>query len=243
MRKRRLGAEGWGLGILVAMGLAISMTARALGAENPNKVTEEPTITVRVLNYTKLSDKALTEAEAQASKVFRQVGIEVVWLSCYSSKQGFEMHRNCERAPGPTDIQLRVLYAPEVLPSSFRHSIGFSFVPEPGEFGYLASVFYDCITGMAARTGVPQAVVLGHAMAHEIGHLLLGTNRHSQSGIMRAQWSRGEMVLAVLGHLRFTRQEAQLLRVAVLNRERAQHAPERAQPATLRLAASSGKEF
>ena len=243
MRKRRLGAKGWGLGIPLAMGLMINMTARALGEENSNEVTEEPTITVRVLNYTKLSDKALTEAGAQASKVLRQAGIEVIWLSCYSSTKRFESDPDCERAPGPTDISLRVLYRPKVLPSPFHHSIGFSLVPGPGGFGDLASVFYDPIKDMAARVRVPNAVALGHAAAHEIGHLLLGTDRHSQSGIMRAQWSRGEMHLAVLGHLRFTRQEGQLLRAAVFDRARAQDAAVPAQPPTLRLAASSGKGF
>ena len=32
-------------------------------------------------------------------------------------------------------------------------------------------------------------VILGHAAAHEIGHLLLGSNSHSPFGLMRARWS------------------------------------------------------
>jgi len=31
--------------------------------------------------------------------------------------------------------------------------------------------------------------LLGHVMAHEIGHLLQGTTQHSESGIMKARWT------------------------------------------------------
>jgi hypothetical protein len=31
------------------------------------------------------------------------------------------------------------------------------------------------------------------AMAHEIGHLLLGTSAHASTGLMRAIWSRDEL--------------------------------------------------
>ena len=243
MRKGQLGTKGWGLAIPLAMSLLINITARASDEENLNELAEEPTITVRVFNYTRLSDKALTEAGAQTSRVFWRAGIKVLWLNCYSSKEGFQSHPHCGRASGPTDISLRVLYRPKVMPSSFHDTIGFSFVASTGEFGDLGSVYYDRVEDMAVRFRITEAVVLGHAAAHEIGHLLLGTARHSRKGIMCANWSRGEMILAVLGDLRFTRQEAQLLRAAVLNRERAQYAPQPVQSATPWLAAFSTKRF
>ena len=34
---------------------------------------------------------------------------------------------------------------------------------------------------------------LGFAVAHEVGHLLLGTNAHGAAGLMRAVWSRSEL--------------------------------------------------
>jgi len=37
------------------------------------------------------------------------------------------------------------------------------------------------------------AVALGRALAHELGHYLLGPNAHSGSGLMRAEWSPAEM--------------------------------------------------
>jgi len=52
-----------------------------------------------------------------------------------------------------------------------------------------------CITVFAnpavrrARSGaLSDGVLLGHAVAHEIGHLLLGPNSHTSGGIMRPVW-------------------------------------------------------
>jgi hypothetical protein len=49
-------------------------------------------------------------------------------------------------------------------------------------------------TGPRGATFVPagdrNALTLGVVMAHEIGHLLLGSNSHSARGVMRAEWSQ-----------------------------------------------------
>ncbi|MEO5822443.1 MAG: hypothetical protein ABIT71_18195 [Vicinamibacteraceae bacterium] len=38
------------------------------------------------------------------------------------------------------------------------------------------------------KTGLPVALILGRVTAHEIGHLLLGTNSHAPTGLMQATW-------------------------------------------------------
>jgi hypothetical protein len=48
-------------------------------------------------------------------------------------------------------------------------------------------------------------------MAHEIGHLLLGRNSHSVSGIMRGTWGSAELRAIAQGALRFTRGERKRL--------------------------------
>jgi hypothetical protein len=58
----------------------------------------------------------------------------------------------------------------------------------------------------------PTAIILGHAMAHELGHLLLGMNSHSRDGLMRAQWNRGDLAEAVRGNLLFSAQESTRMR-------------------------------
>ena len=55
--------------------------------------------------------------------------------------------------------------------------------------GALATIYIDRVTWLADSAGVDARLVLGRAIAHELGHLLLGTNAHSDAGLMRAVWS------------------------------------------------------
>jgi hypothetical protein len=60
--------------------------------------------------------------------------------------------------------------------------------------------------------------VMGAAMAHEIGHLLLQSEAHSPSGIMQLSWSRADLLDATRGQLRFTPDQAATMRKEVLRR-------------------------
>ena len=42
---------------------------------------------------------------------------------------------------------------------------------------------------VARRARVDTSLLTGRAMAHELGHLLLGTSGHAAAGLMRAFWS------------------------------------------------------
>jgi hypothetical protein len=46
--------------------------------------------------------------------------------------------------------------------------------------------------------------LLGHAMAHEIGHVLIRTTEHSPDGIMKARWGKADYQRAAMGLLEFT---------------------------------------
>jgi hypothetical protein len=63
-----------------------------------------------------------------------------------------------------------------------------SYVARETNHGWLATVFSDRIDGAATRVGVDPGTLIGRVIAHEVGHLLLGTGYHGQSGVMRADW-------------------------------------------------------
>ena len=89
----------------------------------------------------------------------------------------------CQRAPEATDIRLRILAAP--IQKVFQDPV-FGFAVHP----VLASVYYDYAVRRAksddAEFEVP--IILGCVIAHELGHLLLGSNGHSVTGIMQPRW-------------------------------------------------------
>src|SRR5690348_6263299 len=56
--------------------------------------------------------------------------------------------------------------------------------------------------------GTDVASLLGYVAAHEIGHLLLGTNSHAVAGIMHAHWTAGELTSTKLREMVFLASEA-----------------------------------
>jgi hypothetical protein len=72
-------------------------------------------------------------------------------------------------------------------------ALGASVVEARARGGTLATVFLDLIEPVAHRTGAGVHTLLGRAIAHEVGHLLLGTSTHSPTGLMRATWTDHEL--------------------------------------------------
>jgi hypothetical protein len=65
---------------------------------------------------------------------------------------------------------------------------------------------------MHESSHVSLASILGHGVAHEIGHLLLGTNSHAETGIMRARWQSEELASVSKGALFFSSNQSQEMR-------------------------------
>jgi len=93
-----------------------------------------------------------------------------------------------------------------------------------GERVALAMIFFNLVKEHATALGPSVAQLLGHAMAHEIRHMLLRTKGHSSEGIMRAKWTPGDLQLAAQGLLLFTAKQAETIRVEVSTRDRMQKA-------------------
>ena len=113
-------------------------------------------------------------------------------------------------------IDLRIL--PRSLPASKAFADAtFGFA----DGGYLASVFYARLEDFARRGYWNQSetpVILGDVIAHEIGHLLLGTNSHSRTGIMCGRWDREYLRLLQEGFQTFSAEQSSAMRATVLRR-------------------------
>ena len=82
----------------------------------------------------------------------------------------------------------------------------------------LSTVFPDVVALVARDAGVDARRLLGYAVAHEIGHLLLNSPQHSSAGLMRALWSRLELQERRTGDWVFSNAEAETMRLAVAAR-------------------------
>src|SRR5262249_60671850 len=84
-----------------------------------------------------------------------------------------------------------------------------------GREGCIASVFLDRVQEFANRSGISPHEVLGYAMAHELGHLLLGANSHSNRGLMQARLPNRDIQR---GDLLFTPNETAAIAQRILAR-------------------------
>ena len=74
-----------------------------------------------------------------------------------------------------------------------------------------AVVLSDAIRKIATRWKVGPVLCLGLTIAHEMGHLLLQSETHSVSGVMKARWLRPDLAIAERGALTFTSQEGRFM--------------------------------
>jgi hypothetical protein len=157
-------------------------------------------VPVRVYHTTGLPRPALLDALDVARATLGGAGVTVGWLECTVR----DTAPRCATAPRPGELVLRVVNAgnptqPAAAASAALRSpvsplpLGDAFVDLGSQSGVLATVYLDRVSILAGPARIDNARLLGHAIAHEIGHLLLGTNAHSTAGLMRAVWSREDV--------------------------------------------------
>jgi len=189
------------------------------GAQAPAGVEPSLGIKVRVYNYANASHPTLAKAEEEASRIFRVAGVELEWLDCPTSHAEEEKYSACAPPLGAMAVDLRIL--PSSMAARIGSSgeqLGFALPSSRRGSATAAWVYYDRAEQLAGSDIASCDQILGHAMAHEIGHLLLGPDSHSHGGIMRANWDRKFLQEASRGQLLFTRDQARLIRADVQER-------------------------
>jgi hypothetical protein len=156
---------------------AASFTAFAKGRDG-----SQPLMTVRVLDYSGVSAGTRGELAAEATRVLSAAGIALSFIECHSSGVATGDPR-CRGLLGPTDLVLRIL-PPKLAAKGTQ--LGYAAMTTAG--GAYVTIFINPTQERARVGNLSNGLYLGHAVAHEIGHLLLGANSHSSSGIMRPAW-------------------------------------------------------
>ena len=217
------GLGNWGVGAAMLVTMLLATQTGFAGKSEGREGEENLRITVRVYDYAQAPREMLAMAQAEAAHILANAGIETEWLEC-SIGQADEQDRDaCQRAFGPADLTMRIVPESMAARLPFRDiTLGFAALPEEGGRGFLGGVFYHKVERMAKETGTDRYHILAHAIAHEIGHLLLRTVKHGHSGLMRANWGREELELARRGLLPFTSEEAARLRAEVRARASSQ---------------------
>lgn len=177
----------------------IAITAALVGslaaaAEPPDGAATA--LVVRVYDSSRGYAKTRTTAILTAASIAAEAGLDIHWTDCTRTAQ----LGACTDLRGPHDLIVRIMPVSAagspglLIRDQSRRPLGFSVVDPVVGAGAVAVVFLDRVVPLARRTGVDSGRLLGRAVAHEIGHLLLGTNEHSPTGLMREVWTDEELV-------------------------------------------------
>ena len=171
--------------------LVVILQVGAAEAADPGDLVVA-TVVVRTYTPPELEDQIRT-ARRSATGILDRARIHIDWLECGLPRMARESSGACTQPLQSHELVVRILSTGTLVSRPDADTLGFAFVDLHAGGGSLATVFADRVRLMAERAGVAPAELLGKTMAHEIGHLLLGTNEHTAQGLMRACWSSADL--------------------------------------------------
>jgi hypothetical protein len=161
--------------------------APVLSAEEAPESPVGLTVVIHVTDNANLSPTDLAGAQAHATAAYRAAGFQIVWSSALWNPE--------EGQSDPLSIDVRLVIVPrDMAEKKCREEklgdkvLGTAISGASTARGRIAYVFYHRIARLAALQQTPFVLGLGHVMAHEIGHLLIGVSSHAGEGLMRADW-------------------------------------------------------
>ena len=143
-----------------------------------------PEVDVCLRMHTSVSMEVLQYGEATAAQLFQDIGVHLHWY--------------CGESPDQVDVSVA-----DSTPRDF-HRGAFGYALPYAHRGERVFVFYDRFLPLTISNPTSAPMVLGHIIAHELGHVLCGVASHSDYGLMQAKWTQEDIGLMRLHKLRFT---------------------------------------
>lgn len=149
-----------------------------------------PTIDVQIRNDAGVADDVVERAQHEVRRIFSDAGLPMQWT---------------ETAP-----RFIVTIEMQVLGYARAGSLVMG-VAQRGPTGSTVRVFLKQVQDFARVYRIDLGTMLAHVIAHELGHLFLGTS-HAPEGLMQAGWDKTLVREAATGSLTFTDSQAQRIR-------------------------------
>jgi hypothetical protein len=175
---------------------AVLTTSRCLAADTLR-------LTLVIYDHAQVVPTTLAAAENTVSEIFAHADVQLVWRDGFA----YAAERRAALNPAREDPATLVI---KLQPESEATRYGVRSVCGGIGFPSGAIIFVRNF----------DSTHLGHVIAHELGHMLLGRNAHALVGIMRATLLSEDWEKAAQGTLGFTRSQNQQIRAWIAERRR-----------------------
>ena len=175
--------------ILLAAGVISVSTA-------PLAAAQHRTLQICLRNDAHVADGTLDEARRVVSEIYSEAELTLSWCS--------------------DDCTVTIALRPRASADTARRAKdAMGYTPGGGEDrGQLAFVLINRVNETADGYSTAKSIVLGAAIAHELGHLLI-SKKHTKTGIMKAYLNQSDFRKARQGELRLTAEQGRHIRNSV----------------------------
>jgi len=161
-----------------------------------------PNVGVVVRNLSTAPPDMVQKAEAASQQIYGVAGIRITWINTVNDVSW----------EGP-DIVLRAVILPQAPPSRALAAFGTALRDRQELL-----LYQDRIVRFGKIVDLPAHVMFSVALVHEIGHLLLESDDHTSSGIMRAEWGQDDLLAIRRGQFHFTSDQIRRMKTNIEQR-------------------------
>jgi hypothetical protein len=194
-------------GLALSAAVVVGLGARAFTAADSGR-----SVAVLIDDRAGVWPGDLDQAAKEASRIYRQAGVKLVWLVVPESA-GDALPEDLLKPEN--SVMIRLIIQPRfqgTLVAATQSFLLGATVLIADECGGVVYLFFDQVIELAAAQRVAPPLVLGTAAAHEIGHVLLRGRGHATEGLMRAPWKADDWQRAAAGLLLFSPRERDAIR-------------------------------
>lgn len=153
----------------------------------PLALPAQPSITVTLYDLAGLRNEVRETMKKEAARILRDAGLDLEWVDCEFAGKYMNL-AECAKALGPTRLMLQLVPGFNKLAPK---ASGLAVVQDSGSV--FACLYPERLKLLARDANWEFGDLLGHAAAHELGHLLLQSSAHAPAGVMRAQWETEDL--------------------------------------------------
>jgi hypothetical protein len=165
---------------------------------------------VPVYDYAGVEEASLPQAASEARRIFAGTGVKLELIFCPMRVADIGSEYSCLPDPEARKVTLAI------LPPEMARRLARPDTEMGRSMGDHAQIFLDRIESFAGGNRRLRDQLLGHVLAHELGHLVLGPGHHSPAGIMSSLFGIRETAQLRQGTLLFHAAEAKRIREWVL---------------------------